>query len=102
MKSKYDLTLTRKQITSLNKEVDADHEMKFAKDCEYEEDMDAFLVELDMVDCAKDKKFTFQVGLNVADAIASSDYKLAPVFSAHYFKLIADNVRQMNKKKVLA
>ena len=83
------LSLSRKQYTTLSKQIDEKHEIEWSVSEGYEDEMAFFLLELEDAVFENKGVHKFDIDLNVADALACSDYDLALVFSTHYFKMIA-------------
>jgi NAD-dependent DNA ligase len=84
--SKEMMHLSRELYTQLNQEIDREHEMKWAKAEEYGREMWGFLRQLDTAVKHQRPMHRFRVTWSVADALASSNVTLAPVFSSHMFE----------------
>lgn len=87
------LVLTREQYVSLYNEIKEEHELKFAEDGEYKEEMELFLLQLDEAINTGDGTALFDLDIDVADAIASENYEVSHIFSKFY----QDNITQLNR-----
>jgi hypothetical protein len=92
------LALSAEQMVSLYNEIDLDLELDHCDDEDEQEMMLAFYTELEtIVEYDPKAMAVFDVGLDIADNIASSNYGVSPIFRQHYFRLIKDRISE-NKK----